>query len=113
MKYNTSHWIVTAHKRSLGQGNVFTRVCHSVQGGRRSLYDGTSYLADWSGPMFLPGGLSVQGVSVQGDLYQGDPQDRDPLGKVRGRYASYWNAYLFSNKFYDDYHVSSNKKMKI
>ena len=62
---------------------------------------------------FRGGGLSVQGVSVQGDLYQGDPQDRDPLGKVRGRYASYWNAYLFSNKFYDDYHVGSNKKMKI
>ena len=27
--------VITAHKRSLGQGNVFTPVCHSVHGGRR------------------------------------------------------------------------------
>ena len=28
--------IITARKRSLGQGNVFTRVCHSVHGGSTS-----------------------------------------------------------------------------
>ena len=36
-------FLVTTHKQSLGQGNDFTRVCHSVHGG--SLYDVTSCLA--------------------------------------------------------------------
>ena len=45
--------IFSARKRSLVQGNVFTRVCHSVQGG---LY---------------PVGASVQGASVQGGLCEG------------------------------------------
>ena len=29
------HWVIliTAHKRSLGQGNIFAPVCHSVHGG--------------------------------------------------------------------------------
>ena len=26
------HKFIAARKRSLGQGNIFTRVCHSVQG---------------------------------------------------------------------------------
>ena len=26
-------YIITARKRSLGQGNIFTPVCHSVHGG--------------------------------------------------------------------------------
>ena len=30
---HTESYIFTAHKRSLGQGNVFTPVCHSVHGG--------------------------------------------------------------------------------
>ena len=52
----------TACKRSLGQGNVFTGVYPSTTGGggRGSLYDVISSLADWSrvpvsGPMFLAG----------------------------------------------------------
>ena len=31
--YSNLTWLVTACKRSLGQGNIFTPVCHSVQGG--------------------------------------------------------------------------------
>ena len=53
--------IFTARKRSLGEGNVFTRVCHSFQG-RRSLYDITSCLADWS---YVPS----RGVSVSGHMF--------------------------------------------
>ena len=37
--------VITAHKRSLRQGNVFTGVCLSTVG---PLYDVTSYLAAWS-----------------------------------------------------------------
>ena len=29
----TCVWIITAHKRSLGKGNIFTSVCHSGHGG--------------------------------------------------------------------------------
>ena len=34
--------IFTDRKRSLGQGNVFTPVCHSVHGGGGSLHPGGS-----------------------------------------------------------------------
>ena len=47
--------IVTARKRSLGQGNVFTRICHSVNRGRGLCM---MSLPVWlPGPMFLFGGL--------------------------------------------------------
>ena len=35
--YDKNHFITTC-KRSLGQGNIFTRVCHSVHGGLASQY---------------------------------------------------------------------------
>ena len=36
--------LVTARKRSLGQGNVFTPVCHSVHtGGRGGLHPGENF----------------------------------------------------------------------
>ena len=83
--------IFTSCKRSLGQGSVFTPVCHSVH--RGALCPGGA----------LSGG-SVWGVSVQGgsrsggSLTRGRPPDRDPPCTVTsGRYASYWNAFLFSS----------------
>ena len=66
---NGNYPIFTARKRSLGQGNVFTRVCHSI------LHDDTSSLAAWSqvpsggsvfGPMFL---LRGRGVSLSGPMF--------------------------------------------
>ena len=59
---------------NLGQGNVFTSVCHSVH--RRGL----SLCPGW-------------GVSVKEGLCQGEP----PRTVKSGRYASYWNAFLFFN----------------
>ena len=63
------HVIITARRRSLWQGNVFTPVCLFTLG---SLYDVTSCLTAWShvpskavsvsGPMFLLGGLPPEGV---------------------------------------------------
>ena len=72
----------TVRKRSLGQGNVFTRVPHSVHRGHgsRSLSQGVS----------VPRGICVQKFSVQGALCQGYPR----TVKSR-RYASYWNAFFF------------------
>ena len=48
-----------------------------------------------SGPMFLPEGVFVQGFSVQVGLGPG----RDPPTVTSGRYASYWNSFLFSTSF--------------
>ena len=44
-------WIlITAHQRSLGQGNVFTSVCHSVHGG--SISEGVLHwgVGGWADP---------------------------------------------------------------
>ena len=54
----------------LGQGYIFTGVCHSVNGGVSG-----------------PGGCLVLG----GCLVETPPRD----GHCCGRYASYWNAFLF------------------
>ena len=68
--------IITARKRSLGQGNIFTPVCHSVHRGE--------------GGCLVPGG-SVPG----GDLLPGGCLvETPPDGYCCGRYASYWNAFL-------------------
>ena len=61
------YFFITARKRSLGQGNVFTPVCHSV-------HQGVSVPACTTGHMTggslsrgsLSRGVSVQGVSVLG-----------------------------------------------
>ena len=62
--------IITARKRSLGQGNVFTNVCHSVHRGVMMS------LPVWlSGPVFLLGGglCPGGGGSLKGDppIYKG------------------------------------------
>ena len=161
--------VITARKRSLGQGNIFTRVCHSVHGegspmslaswlpGPILLLGG---LCPWShvpsresypwshvpsrggpvaGPMFLPGGLptmvgwldppnqkSRQYVRILLECFlvtarnscgkvmfsqacvipsvhrEGSgrlPSQSDTTGygqRASGRYACYWNAFLFS-----------------
>ena len=87
--------IFTVRKRSLGQGNVFICVCHSVHrvgGGRRgSLYDVISCLAAWSHipswDLFLWSHVSL-GLSVSrhtfllGSLLGGGSL-RDPPGQRR------------------------------
>ena len=58
----------------LWEGNVFTPVCQSFYSQGGSLYDGTSCLTETP------------------------PRDRDPpppCAVKSGRYASYWNAFLF------------------
>ena len=60
-------WVITAHKRSLGQGNVFTPVYHSVQGARgwltsahhRSLDRGGFCIQGGLHPGILGGGVSA------------------------------------------------------
>ena len=66
--------IFTAHKRSLGQGNAFTPVCHSVH--RWGLHTG--------GSASRKGGWADPPIAYYG------------IRSTSGRYASYWNAFLFS-----------------
>ena len=83
-----SFTIITARKRSLGQGNIFTGVCLSTGGSSSwgvSVQDGLCPGGSISRMVFVQ-----YVVSVQGDLCQGDPR----MVKS-GRYASYWNAFLF------------------
>ena len=78
--------------RKLGQGNVFTGVCHSVhRGGCASVHAG------------IPPGTSPPGPGPPGaDPPQpGTPQQQTPRSRAcweirstNGRYASYWNAIL-------------------
>ena len=68
---------ITARKRSLGQGNVFTPVCHSVHRGRVSVW-----VISVQGGL-CPGGSLSRWVSVQedlclGGLCSGSPCHRDP-----------------------------------
>ena len=70
-------------------------VSHSVHGGVLcpSMHHRSH---DWGGRS-LSGGGSVQGrVSVQGGSWSGRPP---PCTVSRGRYASYWNAFLFVMSF--------------
>ena len=91
--------IFTARKRSLGQGNIFTPVCHSVHQGVCSEGGGGAW--SWGG---LLGGRGV--LVPRGGLLGGVP---GPGGSALGvcawwrprwdgyccrQYASYWNAFL-------------------
>ena len=75
--------IFTARKRSLGQGNIFTPVCHSVHGG---------------GGVPVPRGACSRGSACSRGVPAlgvpgGDPPTPDSY--CCGRYAPYWNASLF------------------
>ena len=93
---NSVQFFITARKRSLGQGNIFAPVCHSVQGGvPGQVPPGTRYTP----------GDQVHTPSGPGT----PPQDQVPARQVHplrssacweiratsGRYASYWNAILY------------------
>ena len=91
-------FLITARKRSLGQGNIFTRVCQEFcsQGG---LVPG----GGWSWGAWL-GGVGVPGPG--GVCSRGVPGEEPPLprdGYCCGRYASYWNAFLLMWVF-DKFH---------
>ena len=99
---NTQCINIIARKRSLGQGNVFTRVCHSVHRGEGALC--MISLPVWlPGPMFLPGGLCLWShvpsgrVSITDTPFDRDlPGQRPPCTVRSGWYASYWNAFLLT-----------------
>ena len=83
------YFLVTAHKWSLGQGNIFTCVWHSVHTGRG----------------LCPGGLPDRNslwteIPLDRDPQTENPLNRDPQTETpprtveSGRYASYWIVFL-------------------
>ena len=62
------HGVITANKRSLRQGNIFTDVCQSFCSGGLCMMSLPVWLR---GPMFLPGGSLSRLVSVQVGLCSG------------------------------------------
>ena len=64
-------YVITARKRSLGQGNIFTPVCHSVHGGGggRAWLEG---VCGWGGGHVWPGGHAwLGGVCGRGHAWPG------------------------------------------
>ena len=73
--------IITARKRSLGQGNISTPVCHSVHRG------GVCLNACWDTTPAAPRANATPPTACW------------EIRSTRGRYVSYWNAILFSLNF--------------
>ena len=71
--------LFTARKRNLGQGNVFTPVCHSVHRGR---------CIPACNVCLRKGCLPHQWADTH-------PFPRHRDGHINGWYASYWNAFYF------------------
>ena len=98
--------LFTARKRSLGQGNIFTPVCHSVHGGgmlsQHALQMVSQHALQEGGVPGLggsgPGGVCSRGCvpglggsAARGGAWLNPPPD----DHCCGRYASYWNAFLW------------------
>ena len=111
---------ITARKRSLGQGNVFTPISDSVHGegvsltetphgqrppvdrnplpGQGPLWTETPlYRAPWTETPCTetPAQIPLDRDSLHADPPAQSPLDRDPLDKTPLRQRSYWNAFLF------------------
>ena len=115
--------VITARKRSLGQGNIFTSVCHSFCPGGGCLHPGGSASQR---------GLHPEGSAFRGRLHPGESTSRGSTSRAgsssrevciqggspsRGggwlapshrilwmrstnrRYVSYWNALLVTYNF--------------
>ena len=102
--------IITARKRSLGQGNIFTGACLSTVGGGglpdrdppgqrppkqrppRQSPPQTETPLTRDRPGQIPSGQRSPWTDIPQDR---DLPDRDPRTVKSRRYASYWNAFLF------------------
>ena len=88
--------LITARKRSLGQGNIFAPVCHSV-------HRVVCPIACWDTPPPRPeAGTPPKQTPLGADIPLGaDPQCSAcwEMWATSGRYASYWNAILFGKRF--------------
>ena len=79
---------ITARKRSLGQGNIFTPVCHSVHRG------GVRGCCQWGVCMVASGGGGVVAWGACVVALGGGCVWYTEIRSISGWYASYWNAFL-------------------
>ena len=91
--------IIKAHKRSLGQGNVFTPVCDSVHRGvfvQGGLCPGGGVFVH-GGRGLCPGGEGSlsrgRGLCPGGGVFV---RETPPCTVKCGQYASYWNEFLLN-----------------
>ena len=90
---------ITAHKRSLGQGNVFTGVCLFTRG----VYACGEVLTTW--------GVCLRGVCIQrfgrrlqfASWGKGWSNPSPPPNQKSRRYASYWNTVLSVTQFVEQF----------
>ena len=89
-------------QRSCGQGNIFTPVCHSVHRGGSAPLPGRTPLP-WRTPPARENPPPCQGELPLPARETPPPPGPDPppreadcsIRSTSGRYASYWNAFLF------------------
>ena len=86
----------TARKPSLGQGNVFTRVCHSVRGG--GWLPSIHHNSHDQGSASRGGGVCIhrEGVCIQRESAsrgRGVYPTPNPRNWESGQYAFYWNVF--------------------
>ena len=101
MRHRFQMWfIITAHKRSLGQGNIFRSVCQEFcpqGGGSASVHAGILPPPEQGPPR------DQAPPQIRHPPRPGTPLDQTPppsrtcweIRSTSGRYASYWNAILF------------------
>ena len=91
-------------QQSCGQGNIFTPVCHSVHRGAVCLsacWDTTPWSrhplprADTPQSRHPPRADSPLEQTPPGDQTPPSPGAHSGIWSMSGRYASYWNAFLF------------------
>ena len=103
-------------KRSFGQGNIFTPVCHSVHGGGVWVSQHALQVSPGGvgSPIFR--GWVVSNFSGVGGLqfFRGGLQDTG-IRSTFGRYASYWNAFLCISliKTFDNFKIQGYGPFKM
>ena len=104
--------LITAHKRSLGQSNIFRSVS---TGGGAGCVSAPGGCLVWGVP--VPGGVSSRGSLVwgasgpRGVSAPGGPGGDPPDGYCCGRYASYLNAFLLWFYSKNRFHLISLKSI--
>ena len=118
----TSYWnaFLLPAAMKLGQGNIFTRVCDSVNGGCGLVLGGLQFWGGssnfggvspifWGGLQFFEGGVppnffffkfffflfsNLFFPKISSGMHQHPAPPFPQRRSMRGRYASYWNAFL-------------------
>ena len=95
-------WLITARKRSLGQGNIFTPVCHSVHGGGGRAWLPGGWRAWLPGGAWLLGGMHgwqggacmvKGGMHGEGGVVHGKGGACMAKGGMHGKRGAWWRGW--------------------